>query len=112
MGDLTGRTALITGAGQNVGAQTAQVLASQGAHVAVNDLFADRAERIVEEIRSAGGSAETAVCDVTDLQAVTETFARVERIDILVNNAESPSPASRSRTSSTTSPRRGSPSWI
>ncbi len=90
MGDLTGRTALITGAGQNVGAYTAQVLASQGAHIAVNDLFSDRAERVVEEIRSAGGSAEPAVCDVTDLEAVTETFARVERMDILVNNAGIP----------------------
>lgn len=90
VGDLTGRTALITGAGQNVGAHTAQVLASHGAHVAVNDLFTDRAERVVEEIRSAGGSAETAVCDVTDLEAVTETFARVGGIDILVNNAGIP----------------------
>jgi NAD(P)-dependent dehydrogenase (short-subunit alcohol dehydrogenase family) len=88
--DLNGRTALITGAGQNVGARTARVLASHGAHVAVNDLFADRAERVVEEIRSAGGSAETAVCDVTDLDAVTDTFARVERIDILINNAGIP----------------------
>jgi 2-hydroxycyclohexanecarboxyl-CoA dehydrogenase len=90
VGDLTGRTALITGAGQNVGAQTARVLAAQGAHVAVNDLFSDRAEHVVEEIRSEGGSAETAVCDVTDLGAVTETFARVARIDILINNAGIP----------------------
>jgi 3-oxoacyl-[acyl-carrier protein] reductase len=90
VGDLTGRTALITGAGQNVGAQTARVLAAQGAHVAVNDLFSDRAEHVVEEIRSEGGSAETAVCDVTDLEAVTETFARVARIDILINNAGIP----------------------
>jgi len=90
VGDLTGRTALITGAGQNVGAGTAHLLALRGAHVAVNDLFAERAERVVEEIRLAGGSAEPAVCDVTDLEAVTETFARVERIDILVNNAGIP----------------------
>jgi NAD(P)-dependent dehydrogenase (short-subunit alcohol dehydrogenase family) len=90
MGDLTGRTALITGAGQNVGAGTARALASLGAHVAVNDLFADRAARIVEEIRSAGGSAEAVVCDVTDLEAVTESFARVGGIDILINNAGIP----------------------
>src|ERR1019366_2794698 len=90
VGDLTGRTALITGAGQNVGAYTAKVLASHGAHVAVNDLFSDRAERVVEEIQSAGGSAEVAVCDVTDLEAVTETFTRVGGIDILVNNAGIP----------------------
>jgi NAD(P)-dependent dehydrogenase (short-subunit alcohol dehydrogenase family) len=90
MGDLTGRTALITGAGQNVGAGTARALAAVGAHVAVNDLFADRAERVVEEIRSAGGSAEPVVCDVTDLEAVTESFARIEKIDILINNAGIP----------------------
>jgi 3-oxoacyl-[acyl-carrier protein] reductase len=90
VGDLTGRTALITGAGQNVGAHTAQVLASQGAHVVVNDLFSDRAERVVDEIRSAGGSAEIAVCDVTDLEAVTDTFSLIGRIDILVNNAGIP----------------------
>jgi 2-hydroxycyclohexanecarboxyl-CoA dehydrogenase len=90
VGDLVGRTALITGAGQNVGARTALVLASQGAHIAVNDLFTDRAERVVEEIRAAGGSAETAVCDVTDLEAVTDTFAHIERIDILINNAGIP----------------------
>jgi NAD(P)-dependent dehydrogenase (short-subunit alcohol dehydrogenase family) len=90
MGDLTGRTALITGAGQNVGAHTARVLAALGAHVAVNDLFADRAVRVVEEIRAAGGSAESAVCDVTDLEAVTATFRRVEKIDILINNAGIP----------------------
>jgi 2-hydroxycyclohexanecarboxyl-CoA dehydrogenase len=90
MGDLTGRTALITGAGQNVGAHTALALASRGAHVAVNDLFPDRAARVVDEIRAEGGSAEAAVCDVTDLDAVTDTFARIERIDILINNAGIP----------------------
>jgi 2-hydroxycyclohexanecarboxyl-CoA dehydrogenase len=90
MSQLSGRTALITGAGQNVGAQTARVLASAGARVIVNDLFADRAETVVEQIRTAGGSAQTAVCDVTDLAAVTETFGQVGDIDILVNNAGIP----------------------
>lgn len=90
MDELSGRTALITGAGQNIGAETARVLAARGAHVAVNDLFADRAQTVVDEIRSAGGSAEVVLCDVTDLAAVVESFARVERIDILINNAGIP----------------------
>ncbi len=90
MGDLSGRTALITGAGQNVGAQIARVLAARGARVGVNDLFADRAERVVEEIRAAGGEAEPVVADVTDLAAVTETFGLFGPIDVLVNNAGIP----------------------
>ncbi|SEO82936.1 SDR family NAD(P)-dependent oxidoreductase [Trujillonella endophytica] len=90
MGELTGRTALITGAGQNVGAEIARVLAARGATVGVNDLFADRAERVVEEIRAAGGKAEPVVADVTDLAAVQETFGLFGPIDILVNNAGIP----------------------
>jgi 3-oxoacyl-[acyl-carrier protein] reductase len=90
VGDLSGRTALITGAGQNVGAETARVLAARGATVGVNDLYADRAERVVEEIRAAGGKAEPVVADVTDLAAVTETFGLFGPIDILVNNAGIP----------------------
>ena len=53
MAELSGRTALITGAGQNVGAETARVLAGHGARVIVNDLFEDRAVTVVSEIRAA-----------------------------------------------------------
>jgi len=88
--ELTGRRALITGAGQNVGAGIARVLAARGALVGVNDVFPDRAERVVEEIRAAGGVAEPVVADVTDLAAVTEAFGRFGPIDILVNNAGIP----------------------
>jgi NAD(P)-dependent dehydrogenase (short-subunit alcohol dehydrogenase family) len=90
MGALSGRTAVITGAGQNVGAEVARVLAAQGATVAVNDLYAERALSVVEEIRAAGGLAVAAVCDVTDLEAVREEFGRVGPVDILVNNAGIP----------------------
>lgn len=90
MSEFGGRTALITGAGQNVGAETARVLAARGLTVGVNDLFADRAERVVEEIRAAGGKAEPVVADVTDLAAVQEAFGLFGRIDVLVNNAGIP----------------------
>lgn len=91
MFDLTGRLALVTGAGQNVGAGIAKGLAGAGAVVAVNDYHADRAERVVKEIVDAGGRAVPAVFDVTDLEAVTQavrSLAETEGpVDILVNNA-------------------------
>lgn len=91
MFDLTGRLALVTGAGQNVGAGIAKALASVGAVVAVNDYHADRAECVVKEIVDAGGRAIPAVFDVTQLDAVTEAVRSLVEIegavDILVNNA-------------------------
>jgi NAD(P)-dependent dehydrogenase (short-subunit alcohol dehydrogenase family) len=87
MFDLSGRTALVTGAGQNVGAGIARALAAQGATVAVNDLRPERADAVVEEILAAGGKAIGAPFDVTDFQAVTEGAAAIGAIDILVNNA-------------------------
>ena len=68
--DLTGRVALVTGAGQSVGAGIARGLAAQGAAVAVNDLFADRAESVVKQITSEGGTACVAAFDVTEADAV------------------------------------------
>ena len=87
MFDLTGRTALVTGAGRNIGAGIARGLAGQGAHVVVNDFFADRADAAAEEIAQAGGRATPAAFDVTDLDAVMEAVAGIGTIDILVNNA-------------------------
>jgi 3-oxoacyl-[acyl-carrier protein] reductase len=88
--ELSGRTALVTGAGQNVGAETARVLAGRGARVIVNDLFEDRAGSVVSGIRAAGGTAEPAVCDVTDLAAVRDMVAAAGGVDILINNAGIP----------------------
>ncbi|WP_102141351.1 SDR family NAD(P)-dependent oxidoreductase [Mycobacterium hubeiense] len=85
--DLTGRRALITGAGQGVGRGLAQAFASAGAEVLVNDLFDGRAEVVVEELHAAGGQARAAVFDVTDFDAVTKAIAAHSDIDILVNNA-------------------------
>jgi 3-oxoacyl-[acyl-carrier protein] reductase len=87
MFDLTGRTALVTGAGQNVGEGIARALAGQGANVAVNDVVPDRATAVAEAISAAGGQAVAAPFDVTDFAEVTEAVRRLEAVDILVNNA-------------------------
>lgn len=85
--DLTGRRALVTGAGQGVGAGIAALLAEAGATVAVNDLVADRAEAQAAELRAAGGAAIAAAFDVTDYEQVIDTVAGLGGVDILVNNA-------------------------
>ena len=91
MFDLTGRVALVTGAGQSVGAGIAETLAECGAAVAVNDLFPDRAEAEAKQITASGGTAIGVAFDVRDLEAVRAGVAVVERelgpVDILVNNA-------------------------
>jgi len=87
MFDLTGKVALVTGAGQHVGAGIARALAAQGATVVVNDLVAERAASTVDAIRADGGSAEPVVFDVTDLAAVRAGAATAGQVDILVNNA-------------------------
>lgn len=93
---LTGRIALVTGAGQNTGAGIARTLASRGAEVAVNDLHADRAASVADEIENAGGRAAACAFDVTDFEAVQAGIAQAEEalgpIDILVNNAGVPDP--------------------
>jgi NAD(P)-dependent dehydrogenase (short-subunit alcohol dehydrogenase family) len=88
MFDLTGRVALVTGAGQGVGAGIATALARQGATVVVNDARVERARATADAI---GGSATIAPFDVTDYEAVAAAVEAIEAehggVDILVNNA-------------------------
>ena len=94
MFDLSRRVALVTGAGQGVGAEVARTLARQGAAVAVNDLFAPRARTVVDAILADGGRADAVEADITDVDAVGAMVATVEArlgpVDILVNNAGIP----------------------
>ncbi len=85
--DLTGRRALVTGAGQGVGAGIATLLAAAGATVAVNDLVVDRAEAQAVALRASGGDVRAAPFDVTDFEQVMEAIAALDGVDILVNNA-------------------------
>ncbi len=91
MFELDGRVAVVTGAGQNVGAGIARMLAAQGAAVAVNDIRAERAEEVASAIRGAGGRAVAVGFDVTDydgvVAGVSEVDAELGPVDILVNNA-------------------------
>jgi NAD(P)-dependent dehydrogenase (short-subunit alcohol dehydrogenase family) len=89
--DLTGKVALVTGVGQNIGLATARLLAGAGAAVAVNDLEAALAENAARELRAAGGTALALPADVRDRAAVAQMVQAVHdawgRVDVLVNSA-------------------------
>jgi len=88
---ITGKVAVITGAGRGIGRAIARRLASEGAKVVIADLDGAAAERVAEEVCSDGGSGLAIHVDVTDEAAVDGMVRRsVEAcgpIDILVNNA-------------------------
>jgi NAD(P)-dependent dehydrogenase (short-subunit alcohol dehydrogenase family) len=89
--DLTGRVALVTGAGSGIGAACARALAALGAHVAVTDISAAAAEGTAAAIEADGGRAFARTVDVTDVHAVDEMVEAVVQeaggLDIAVNNA-------------------------
>lgn len=88
---LEDRIAIVTGAGSGIGRAGAEIMAREGAHVAVADRNAAAADETVEMIRKAGGSAESLILDVTDdisLEAgIASVLKRHGRIDILHNHA-------------------------
>ena len=89
--DLTGKVAIVTGAGQPAGAAVARALAAAGARVAISDLNPDRIARLAAELRAAGGQVLDIAGDTASkFQCVTlieTTRAEWGRVDILVNAA-------------------------
>ena len=89
---LRGQRALVTGANSGIGAAVARELGAAGARVVVNYIEGeDRAEKVVDDIRSLGGEAMAIRADVSDEEQVRSMFATMfdayGSIDILVNNA-------------------------
>ncbi|MCB1472891.1 MAG: SDR family oxidoreductase [Rhodobiaceae bacterium] len=89
---LAGKVALVTGGGRDVGGEVCRALAGEGVRVAVNyNRSKDEADRLVDEITAAGGTARAVKADISDYDAVKAMVDGVAAdwgsMDILVNNA-------------------------
>ena len=88
---FTGKIAIVTGGGGNIGRATAHRLASEGASVTVADLNGEAATTVVAEIEADGGTARAQPTDVTEPDAVEamvlDTVAAYGGLDVLHNNA-------------------------
>ena len=86
-----GRTVIVTGSGNNLGAEYAREFARRGASVVVNDIDPAAADRVAAEIRDAGGVALVSYDSVADPEAagnmVASAIREFGRVDALINNA-------------------------
>ena len=104
---LDGKVAVITGGGEGIGAAVARLFARHGAHVAIAEIDADRAEHSRRAIEELGGTAQAHVVDVTDDEGVRRLAADVlaadGHVDIVVNNVGDYRPLVRFEESTTDS---------
>jgi len=93
MGDLTGRTTVVTGGNSGIGLQTAVELARRGAHVTITSRDSGRGEKALREVRAKAPGADVDVreldlADLASVQDFADSYAEdFERLDLLVNNA-------------------------
>ncbi len=80
---LDGKIALVTGGASGIGEAVSRTFTSAGASVVILDVDSERAARLSSEL---AGSRSIA-CDITDEKAVSEAFAGIGKLDVLVNNA-------------------------
>ncbi len=89
--DLSGKTALVSGASRGIGEAIAHLLAAHGAHVICTSRKVDACQVVADAIKSAGGSAEARALHIGDTGAIETLFnaldAENKAPDILVNNA-------------------------
>jgi NAD(P)-dependent dehydrogenase (short-subunit alcohol dehydrogenase family) len=90
---LDGKRALVTGAGRGLGARMAIALAAAGAEMTLVSRTAEEIECVRDEIVAQGGSAATAILDVTQASEVNSFFAMQTPFNVLVNNAGTNRPA-------------------
>ena len=87
---LAGKTAIVTGAGRNIGEEIAKLFAKEGAKVSVVDMDEGRANAVADMIKADGGDSVAVVCDGADpadiAKMVSATVDALGGIDILVNN--------------------------
>jgi NAD(P)-dependent dehydrogenase (short-subunit alcohol dehydrogenase family) len=85
--DLSGKTALVTGASSGFGAHFSKTLAAAGAKLVVAARREERLATLVKDIESGGGRASAMKLDVADGAAVMAAFEQLGAVDIVVNNA-------------------------
>jgi NAD(P)-dependent dehydrogenase (short-subunit alcohol dehydrogenase family) len=87
---LNGKVAAVTGGGHNIGAEMCKLFAREGARVAVNDVVQERAEGVVQEIISSGGTATSVIADIRQADQVNDMIDKIVKEwgapDILINN--------------------------
>ena len=88
---LTGKVAIVTGAGRGIGAETARTYADAGADLVLAARTKDQLDAVADDIRAKGRRALVIPCDVNENEAVEDIVAQAMnefgRIDIVVNNA-------------------------